>query len=221
MNGKSQTSRVEQNPAGNRRLKCRASAPGEREILQQAQAGDARAFEVLYRRHKARVYRLCLRMVKNEALAEDLTQETFLQVFRKLHTFRQEAAFTTWLHRVTSNTVFMYLRKRRLPSISIEELEQPQSNSNDASPCRELGREDPALRSCVDRLTFQNAWTQMPNGYRTVLSLHDILGYRHPEIASRLKCSVGNSKSQLHKARLRLRSSLLREPPATPEKLAA
>ena len=145
-------------------------------------------------------------MVRNEALAEDLAQETFLQVFRKLHTFRREAAFTTWLHRVTSNTVFMYLRKRKLSTVSIEEMEQPQGE--DFVPARELGVEDVALRSCADRVTLESALVDLSPGYRIVLSLHDIMGYKHPEIARKLKCSVGNSKSQLHKARVRLRIAL-------------
>jgi RNA polymerase sigma-70 factor (ECF subfamily) len=126
-----------------------------------------------------------------------------------LHTFRREAAFTTWLHRVATNTVFMYLRKRRLPSISLDDLEQPRGGEVTVF---EPGSEDAWLRSCADRLTLQSEMSRLPNGYRTVLSLHDLLGYRHPEIARKLRCSVGNSKSQLHKARLRLRRSLLREP---------
>jgi RNA polymerase sigma-70 factor (ECF subfamily) len=201
------------------RLQVKPAAPADDLVLKQAQAGDEKAFSALYEHHRTRVYRICLRMVKNEALAEDMTQETFLQVFRKLRTFRQESAFTTWLYRVAANTVFMYLRKKRPPLVSLEEVQQLEMEEQPL--VHELGAEDPRLRSCLDRVMLQTALRKLSRGYRMVLSLHDIMGYRHPEIARKLNCSVGNSKSQLHKARLRLRSSLPAEQHNLREKLAA
>jgi DNA-directed RNA polymerase specialized sigma24 family protein len=92
----------------------------EQETIRQAQEGDAAAFERIYRRYNRRVYGLCLRMTKNQADAEDLTQEAFLQVFRKIHTFRGESAFFSWFHRLSVNIVLMSLRKRKIMEIPLE-----------------------------------------------------------------------------------------------------
>jgi len=97
----------------------------EADAIRLAQKGDAAAFEQLYRLHSRRVYALCLRMVGNTAEAEDLAQEAFLQLFRKIHTFRGESAFSTWLHRLAVNVVLMKLRKKTLPETSLEETTEP------------------------------------------------------------------------------------------------
>ena len=97
----------------------------EAEAIRRAQTGDAAAFEFLYQMHGRRVYALCLRMVSNPADAEDLAQEAFLQLFRKISTFRGESAFSTWLHRMTVNVVLMRLRKKSLPTDSLEETIDP------------------------------------------------------------------------------------------------
>src|SRR6202140_2235855 len=93
----------------------------EAEAIERAKLGDAEAFQVLYDKHKRRVYSLCLRMTANTAEAEDLTQEAFLQLYRKIGTFRGESAFSTWLHRLSVNVVLMHLRKKSLPVVSLEE----------------------------------------------------------------------------------------------------
>ena len=177
------------------------------EAIQRAQAGDPAAYEYLYRLHSRRVYTLCLRMVKDTAEAEDLTQETFLLLFRKIHTFRCESAFSTWLHRLTVNLVLMRLRKKKLPVVSIEAIPDPGDET--APPRRlELGASDPILEGAIDRVNLERCIQSLPAGFRKVFVLHDIQGYRHREIANLLGRSVGDSKSQLHKARKRLRESL-------------
>jgi RNA polymerase sigma-70 factor, ECF subfamily len=178
----------------------------EAEAIERAQAGDPEMFEYLYRLHSRRVYALCLRMVKDAAEAEDLTQETFLLLFRKIHTFRGESAFSTWLHRLAVNLVLMRLRKKSLPVFSIEAI----PNTDDETPLRtlELGVPDLILEGAIDRINLQRCIQRLPAGFRKVFVLHDIQGYRHREIANLLGRSVGDSKSQLHKARKRLRESL-------------
>jgi RNA polymerase sigma-70 factor (ECF subfamily) len=179
----------------------------EAEAIQRAQAGDPAAYEYLYHFHSRRVYTLCLRMVKDTAEAEDLTQEAFLLLFRKIHTFRCESAFSTWLHRLTVNLVLMRLRKKRLPVVSIEAIPDPDDET--ARPrSLELGASDPILEGAIDRVNLERCIQSLPAGFRKVFVLHDIQGYRHREIANLLGRSVGDSKSQLHKARKRLRESL-------------
>jgi len=180
----------------------------EAEAIRQAQAGDAAAFEFLYRLHGRRVYALCLRMVNNPADAEDLMQEAFLQLFRKIGTFRGESAFSTWLHRMTVNVVLMRLRKKTLPVASLEETTEPDEETG--GPRKDIGAPDLRLSGAVDRVNLERSVEKLPPGYRTVFVLHDVQGYEHNEIAEIMGCSVGNSKSQLHKARTRLRD-LLRE----------
>ena len=181
----------------------------EAEAIRRAQAGDAAAFEYLYQLHGRRVYALCLRMVSNPADAEDLMQEAFLQLFRKISTFRGESAFSTWLHRMTVNVVLMRLRKKSLPTDSLEETLDPDAENN--GPRKDVGAPDLRLSGAVDRVNLDRSIEKLPPGYRTVFVLHDIQGYEHNEIAGIMGCSVGNSKSQLHKARTRLRELLQEE----------
>ena len=176
----------------------------EAEAIEQAKQGHEAAFEVLYHLHKRRVYSLCLRMVSNPAQAEDLAQEAFLQLFRKIGTFRGESAFSTWLHRMTVNVVLMQLRKKGLPVVSLEETLE----ADDEAPRKEFGTKDVKLTGSIDRLQLQRAIDKLPPGYRTVFVLHDVEGFEHNEIAQMVGCSIGNSKSQLHKARLKLRDYL-------------
>jgi RNA polymerase sigma-70 factor, ECF subfamily len=177
---------------------------GEAEAIQAAQAGDAKSFEFLYALHKRRVYSLCLRMLSNVAEAEDLTQEAFLQLYRKIGTFRGDSAFSTWLHRLAVNVVLMYLRKKGLPQVSLEESFEPTQDG----PRRDIGARDLTLSGSIDRVTLERAVEDLPPGYRLVFVLHDVEGYEHNEIADMLECSIGNSKSQLHKARMKLRELL-------------
>jgi RNA polymerase sigma-70 factor, ECF subfamily len=176
----------------------------EAEAIERAKQGDEAAFEVLYHLHKRRVYSLCLRMLSNPAQAEDLAQEAFLQLFRKIGTFRGESAFSTWLHRMTVNVVLMQLRKKGLPLVSLEETLE----TDEETPRKEFGSEDVKLTGTIDRLQLQRAIDRLPPGYKTVFVLHDVEGFEHNEIAEMVGCSIGNSKSQLHKARLKLRDHL-------------
>ena len=178
----------------------------EAEAIDASMAGDQRAFEVLYNLHKRRVYSLCLRMVNNVAEAEDLTQEAFMQLFRKIATFRKESAFSTWLHRLTVNVVLMHLRKKGLDEVSLDQ--EPDEDAQEL-PKKEYGGDDLNLVGAVDRVTLEKSIAELPRGYKTIFVLHDIEGYEHNEIAEMIGCSIGNSKSQLHKARMKLRSILL------------
>lgn len=176
----------------------------EADAIERAKQGDAAAFEQLYEMHRRRVYSLCLRMTSNTAAAEDLTQEAFLQLFRKIGTFRGESAFSTWLHRMAVNVVLMQLRKKNLPVVPLDET----TESEEEAPKKELGAPDSRLASSIDRLELKRSIDSLPPGYRTIFVLHDVEGYEHNEIAELVGCSVGNSKSQLHKARLKLRELL-------------
>ena len=178
--------------------------PNEAELIERAKLGDAQAFQALYDKHKRRVYSLCLRMTANTAEAEDLTQEAFLQLYRKIGTFRGESAFSTWLHRLSVNVVLMQLRKKSLPVVSLEETTQGEEDT----PKKDFGAEDLALAGSIDRLQLQKAVDDLPPGYRMIFVLHDVEGYEHNEIATIVGCSIGNSKSQLHKARMKLRDLL-------------
>jgi len=144
-------------------------------------------------------------MVNNVGEAEDLAQEVFMQLFRKISTFRGESAFSTWLHRLAVNVVLMHLRRKGLNEISLDEEAEDDSQE---LPKKEYGGEDLNLLGAVDRAALEKAIAELPRGYRTIFVLHDVEGYEHNEIADLIGCSIGNSKSQLHKARLKLRDSL-------------
>ena len=178
-------------------------------ILAKAQEGSHTAFAQIYALHKRRVYSLCLRMLGNVAEAEDLTQEAFLQLHRKIGTFRGDSAFSTWLHRLTINVVLMHLRRKGLNLISLDEALDPGSeHGSPHSQARSFGAPDLRLTGSIDRMTLEKAVEDLPAGYRLIFVLHDIEGYEHNEIATLLDCSIGNSKSQLHKARMKLREAL-------------
>ena len=185
--------------------KLQANKLTEAEAIEQAKLGDGAAFKVLYDLHRRRVYSVCLRMTGNTASAEDLTQEAFLQLFRKIGTFRGESAFSTWLHRMSVNVVLMQLRKKSLPIVPIDETTE---GDEDGTIRKEPGAPDQRLAGSIDRLRLQRAVDELPPGYRTIFVLHDVEGYEHNEIAEMIGCSIGNSKSQLHKARLKLRELL-------------
>lgn len=166
-----------------------------------AAVGDRDAFEKIYRRYHYRVYCLCLRMTRNVSQAEDLAQDVFIQLFRKINTFRGESSFATWLHRLTVNQVLMHFRK---PTVKTE-----QRTEDGTTPVRiASGTENPGKMSVIDRISLREAIRQLPNGYRAVFILHDVEGYEHEQIGQMLGCAVGTSKSQLHKARMRLRTLL-------------
>jgi RNA polymerase sigma-70 factor, ECF subfamily len=183
----------------------KANDSNEADLIERAKQGDGWAFQALYDKHKRRVYSLCLRMTSNTAEAEDLAQEAFLQLYRKIATFRGESAFSTWLHRLSVNVVLMHLRKKSLPVVSLDETT---ANGEEDTPKKDFGTEDLALAGSIDRLQLQKAVDDLPPGYRTIFVLHDVEGYEHNEIAGIVGCSIGNSKSQLHKARMKLRELL-------------
>ena len=170
-------------------------------LAQRAAAGDMGAFENLYQRHHRRVYSICLRMLQSPSEAEDLTQDVFIQLYRKIGSFRGDSAFTTWLHRMAVNQVLMHFRKKTVKfEKTTEEGETPVQVVS--------GSTDPRKMQIVDKIALENAIDQLPDGYKKVFVLHDIEGYEHEEVAKILGCSVGTSKSQLHKARLKLRKLL-------------
>ena len=179
-------------------------AASEAHLVARAQQGDEAAFEELFEAHRRRVYSVCLRMTSNTAEAEDLTQEAFLQLFRKISTFRGESAFSTWLHRLAVNVVLMHLRKKGLQQVSLDEVD----TSHDEPVKRDYGDDDRRLLGSIDRIGLLRAIGGLPPGYKQVFVLHDVEGYEHNEIAEIMNCSVGNSKSQLHKARMKLREWL-------------
>lgn len=186
-------------------VKTKGADVSQLSLVRRAQSGDEEAFATLFQQHKSRVYSVCLLMTKDVADAEDLTQEAFLQVFRTIGSFRGDAAFSTWLYRVAVNTVLMRLRRRKSPAtVSLDE----PVNAESPSLHREFGKSDPDLSGVVDRLALRRAIDELPEGCRTIFALHEVQGYQHHEIADLLECSIGNSKSQLHKAKLKLRDLL-------------
>lgn len=179
-------------------------------LAARAAAGDMSAFEELYWRHNRRVYSVCLRMIRNAAEAEDLTQEVFIQLFRKVGTFRGDSAFTTWLHRMAVNQVMMHLRR---PLGKRERTTGDGELPEQVAPGTESARSMPV----VDRIALDSAVAELPEGYRKVFLLHDVEGFCHEEVAAILGCSSGTTKSQLHKARRSLRKLLGRQNPPGPK----
>src|SRR6476646_4130324 len=177
------------------------SAASDFQLAKVAARGDMPSFEEIYRRHHRRVYSICLRMLQNTSEAEDLTQDVFIQLYRKIGSFRGDSAFTTWLHRMTVNQVLMHFRKRTVKfEKTTEEGETPDQIV--------AGTAHPEKMRIVDKIALDNAIAQLPDGYKNVFVLHDVEGFEHEEVAKILGCSVGTSKSQLHKARLKLQKLL-------------
>jgi len=175
----------------------------ENEAIRLAQEGNSEGFERLYRLHSRRVYSLCLHMSKDPLEAEDFTQDAFLQAFRKIQSFRGDSLFSTWLHRLTVNIVLMGFRQRKRPKISLDEAFE--LNEESKKPTVEFSRPDLTLNGVFYRINLVKAINQLPRGCKKMLLLHDIQGYKHDEISRMVGCSVENSKSQLHKAHMRLR----------------
>ena len=178
-------------------------------LVRRIQSGDSQAFAELFCAHRPRIYSVCLRMTNNVAEAEDLTQDAFVQVFRKLATFRGDSAISTWLYRVAVNTVLMHFRKKALRQIPLDE---PYRQKDGRAVRREYGSRDKRLSGAIDRIALARAIQGLPAGYRRIFLLHEVQGYEHQEIAQLLDCSVGNSKSQLHKAKQRIQELLAGSP---------
>jgi RNA polymerase sigma-70 factor (ECF subfamily) len=178
----------------------------EKEAIASAQHGSSRAFERLYQLHSSRVYAICLRMTGNPAEAEDLLQDTFVMVFRKIRTFRGDSAFSTWLHRIAINLTLMRMRRKSSSETSLQE--NSDQETDHPSHLEQLAVSDTFLTGSLDRLNLQRALQKLRPFQKLVVVLHDIQGYKHTEIAKMLDWSIGNSKSRLHRARARLRELL-------------
>jgi RNA polymerase sigma-70 factor (ECF subfamily) len=190
----------------------KSNRKSDADLQRLALAGNEDACATLYNSHRTKVYSLCLRMTSNTAEAEDLTQDAFLHVFRKLGSFRGDSALSTWLYRVAFNTVLMHFRKKGLRQISLDE----PATREAGSPKREHGKIDERLSTTVERIALTRAMRDLPVGYRKVFLMHEVKGYDHGEIARLLSCSIGNSKSQLHRAKSKMRELMgFRKLPAT------
>lgn len=174
------------------------------ELCKLAADGSLAAFEIIYQRYHRRTYSLALRMTQSQTEAEDLTQEVFIQLFRKIGSFRGDSAFSTWLHRMTVNQVLMHFRKR---SVKNEKTSEDGEIPEQAVP----GSVNPSKMQVIDKIALKNAIAELPSGYKKVFVLHDIEGFEHEEVARMMGISVGTSKSQLHKARLKLRTLLAKQ----------
>jgi RNA polymerase sigma-70 factor, ECF subfamily len=183
-----------------------ASDSSGRVLARAAQLGDPAAFDKLYRLYSRRVYALCLRMVENTAAAEDITQEIFLTVFRKIHLFRGDSAFYTWLHRIAINTVLMHFRKNSHSSPSLDDLVSRHEEAGEDS--FEAFLSDPRPNFSLDSINLERAIDCLPVKYQLAVILHDVHGYKHNEIAEIAGITIMNSKSILCRARIRLRELL-------------
>jgi RNA polymerase sigma-70 factor (ECF subfamily) len=190
-------------------MNLRTEPLSELELVRQAQLGDKEAFARLYETHKRRVYAICLRITREKAEAEDCAQEAFLQCFQKLPTFRGDSALSTWLYRLTVNVVLMRLRTSHGKPVSLD-TGGTQDDSAESTMLNACPVDDLHLTGAIDRIAIHRALRKLPPGYRTIFLLHDVEGKAHSEIARELGCSIGNSKSQLHQARVRLRRFLRR-----------
>ena len=178
-------------------------ASDERDV-DAARRGDLDAFDCLVARHQERIFRFCLWSLQDREEAQDAAQEAFIRAFRHLKTFRGDCAFSTWLHRLTVNQVLMHFRRR---SVKNEKTSDDGEMPEQTMP----GTTNPNKMQVIDRIALKNAIAQLPNGYHKVFVLHDVKGYEHEEVARMMGISVGTSKSQLHKARLKLRGLLLKQ----------
>lgn len=173
-------------------------------------------FTALYNTYRRRIYAQCFCMLQNHVEAEDASQEVFLQLLRKAHTFRGESSFSTWLHRLTTNCVLMEMRRKRRRSVEVNFRETSAGRGENSSVGEDLLDTVPAPPiSLLEQVTLRAALAQLPIGYQRIFELHDIEGHTHEEIAELLGIQDGTSKSQLHKARVRMRGLLQKgAPPA-------
>ena len=173
----------------------------EMALVERCRRGDLAAFEAIYRTHSGRLYSVACRMLGNPADAEDLLQEIFLAAHRKLDSFRGESALGTWLYRLATNLCLDHLRSRAAKSSQVTDA------IDDEPALADIGSRRVADRT-VDRMDLERALAQLPEGCRTAFVLHDVEGLEHREVAEVLGIAEGTSKSQVHKARLRLRTIL-------------
>jgi RNA polymerase sigma-70 factor, ECF subfamily len=171
------------------------------ELARRAQSGDASAFEELYRQHAGRLYNLVFRMTGSQAEADDLLQEVFLHAHRKLGSFRGESSLGTWLYRLGMNHCLDYLRGRQ---VRMGKSTDSFEDDGVAEPVAPL----PAVPTAISRMDLERAIARLPDGCRAAFLLHDVEGFEHNEVARILGVSAGTSKSQVHKARMKLRVML-------------
>lgn len=167
----------------------------ERELVERAKEGDRAAMERLYQAHAGRVYSVVRRLAGDDATADDLSQEAWIRAFDKLHLFRGDSSFGTWIYRLATNTALNHLRSTSRHRELEEEAPRESLHGSQASV-------DEAV---INQRVLQEALDRLPPGYRRVLVLHDVEGLTHEEIGEELGVATGTSKSQLHKARARMR----------------
>lgn len=165
-----------------------------------AQRGDPRAFQRLYERYRNYVYSLCLRMCKDPSLAEDLTQDIFFHVWKKMAGFKGQALFRTWLYRITINKVLLHFRKNKVGTLSLNDETLPAAET--------ILLKNSSHADLDDCISLRNSLADLSPHYRAVLMLHDLEGYRHGDISRLLGITSGASRSQLHKARVKIRLAL-------------
>jgi RNA polymerase sigma-70 factor (ECF subfamily) len=172
------------------------------ETVRRAQAGDENAFAELYTKHKQRIHCLCLKMTRDHAQAEDLTQDTFLCAHQKIGLFRGDSAFSTWLYRIAFNMTMMSFRKKRLPTTSLDDVGTPEEFQ------RNLIIHDDQLEQTPTRLAIERAVSELPYCQKRIFILRYFAGMNDHEVAAALDCSVGNSKGQASRARDKVRRAL-------------
>jgi len=170
-------------------------------LVERCRSGDLAAFEELYRAHAGRLYSVALRLLGNPADAEDLLQEIFLAAHRKLDTFRGESALGTWLYRLATNLCLDHLRSRAGRSSQI-------TDALDDAPGLFDSATSTLAEQTVTKMDLERALARLPEGCRAAFVLHDVQGLEHREVAEILGIAEGTSKSQVHKARLKLRGLL-------------
>ena len=173
------------------------SVPGAEPLtdVARAAAGDVQAFEAVYRAHLPRVHALVRRMTAGRE-AEELTQDVFVRAWQKLGTFRGDASFSTWLHRLAVNVVIERFRTEQARRARLHDGEEIFETLSAPRQTRDIG------------IDFEAALEKLPDGAREIFVLHDVEGYKHHEIATLLEISAGTSKAQLHRARMMLRRHL-------------
>ena len=176
----------------------------DRLLVDRFKGGDATAFDQLVTRYWDRIYAMTNQLLRNKQDAEEVTQDAFIRAHRGLVNFRGDSAFSTWLHRLTVNQVLMYFRRRSVKNEKV-------SDDGEIPEQTVVGSSNPNRMQVVDRIALRNAIALLPKGYKSVFVLHDVEGYEHEEVARRLGISIGTSKSQLHKARLKLRGLLMKQ----------
>lgn len=183
---------------------------GEQARARLAAAGDADAFARLYREHAGRVYALCLRMTGSPGRSTELVQDVFVRVWRRLSSWRADAALSTWIHRITLNLVISNARdeqRRRTREVSMNDTSPDTGAASGESGDTALSVAPPTVEDSID---LERAIAQLPAGARTVFVLHDIEGYSHEEIARLTGTVAGTCRAQLHRARRLLMENLTR-----------